>query len=156
MIDFKDCKGSNATDIRSKLRDKITETIRNFSYLKDIEKAYKETTVGLEYKNLLNKTQTGSFDTIIKDLCALLYTHHHTKVWILVDEYDAAANQAYREFDSESAKVVVELFRGIFESSFKGNDYLEKGVLTGVQYIVQSGMLSGLNNLSKYNIKNLK
>ena len=156
LIDFKDCKGSNATDIRSKLRDKITETIRNFSYLKDIEKAYKETTVGLEYKNLLNKTQTGSFDTIIKDLCALLYTHHHTKVWILVDEYDAAANQAYREFDSESAKVVVELFRGIFESSFKGNDYLEKGVLTGVQYIVQSGMLSGLNNLSKYNITNKK
>ena len=48
------------------------------------------------------------------------------------------------------------LFRGTFESALKGNDYLEKGVLTGVQYIVKSGMLSGLNNLSKYNITNFK
>ncbi|AVP88050.1 hypothetical protein phytr_11250 [Candidatus Phycorickettsia trachydisci] len=155
-IDFKDCKGSNANDIRSKLYTNIIETVRNFSYLKDSEKSYKETTVGLEYKKLLNKKQTDNFNTIIKDLCSLLHAYHQKKVWVLIDEYDAAANQAYREFSSESAKVVTELFRGIFEASFKGNDYLEKGLLTGVQYIVQSGMLSGVNNLSKYNITNKK
>lgn len=156
LIDFKDCKGSNADDIRSKVYAKIIETVRNFSYLKDSGKSYKETTVGLEYKNLLNKTKTDSFETIIKDLSTLLHTYHGEKVWILVDEYDASANHAYREFDDKAAKKVADLFRGIFEPSLKGNDSLKKGILTGVQYIVQSGMLSGLNNLSKYNMTNKK
>jgi len=86
----------------------------------------------------------------------LLHTYHGKKVWILIDEYDAAPNKAYLEFNEEEAKQVSELFRGIFESALKGNDYLEKGVLTGVQYIVKSGMLSGLNNLSKYNVTSIK
>jgi hypothetical protein len=37
-------------------------------------------------------------------------------------------------------------------AAFKGNVHLNRGVLTGVQYIVHSGMLSGLNNLTKHNI----
>jgi hypothetical protein len=43
----------------------------------------------------------------------------------------------------------------LFKASFKGNKHLEKGVLTGVQYIVKSGMLSGLNNVKKHNITSL-
>ena len=64
--------------------------------------------------------------------------------------------RTYLEFNEEDANQASDLFRGIFESALKGNEHLEKGVMTGVQYIVKSGMLSGLNNLSKYNVTSTK
>lgn len=156
FIDFKDCKASSFQEVEKKLRDKIVKTIKQFGYLSNDNKSYENTTVSKSYNALLNETSNGDFSTGIKELTKLLHTYHGKKVWILIDEYDAAPNKAYLEFNEEEAKQVSELFRGIFESALKGNDYLEKGVLTGVQYIVKSGMLSGLNNLSKYNIINFK
>ncbi len=157
-MDFKDCKGRNFEDVQMKLKDKIFETVRNFSYLQSSEKPYKETTFGQEYITLLNKAKNNIFPEAIKELSTLLYAYHGNgkKVWILIDEYDAAANQAYLEFSTEEAKQVSELFRSIFEPALKSNDCLEKGILTGVQYIVKSGMLSGLNNISKYNVTSSK
>jgi hypothetical protein len=157
FIDFKDCKGTSVEDVQSKLKDKIFETVRNFSYLQNSEKAYKETTIGQEYITLLNKVKNNIFLKAIKELTELLHIYYGKKVWILVDEYDAAANKAYLEFNIEDAKQVSNLFREIYESALKGNSKnLEKGVITGVQYIVKSGMLSGLNNLSKYNVTSTK
>eukprot|EP00924_Labyrinthula_sp_SR-Ha-C_P006340 snap_masked-scaffold_31-processed-gene-3.10-mRNA-1 protein AED:1.00 eAED:1.00 QI:0/0/0/0/1/1/3/0/238 len=78
------------------------------------------------------------------------------KTWVLIDEYDSAVNKGYLEFNDKNAKQTAELFRSVFEATLKGNKHLDKSVLTGVQYIVKSGMLSGLNNLSKYNIKSVK
>ena len=156
FIDFKDCKASSFQEVEKKLRDKIVKTIKQFGYLSNDNQSYENTTVSKSYNALLNETSNGDFSTGIKELTKLLHTYHGKKVWILIDEYDAAPNKAYLEFNEEEAKQVSEVFRGIFESALKGNDYLEKGVLTGVQYIVKSGMLSGLNNLSKYNIINFK
>lgn len=156
FIDLKDCKASSFQEVQKKLRDKIVKTIKQFGYLSNDNQSYENTTVSKSYNVLLNETSNSDFSIGIKELTKLLHTYHGKKVWILIDEYDAAPNKAYLEFNEEEANQVSELFRGIFESALKGNDYLEKGVLTGVQYIVKSGMLSGLNNLSKYNIINFK
>ena len=157
LIYFKDCKGGNFEKVKFNLNKKITDTIENFGYLALSEKTFSGLiTIGQKYSELLSNTKSGIFKDTIKDLSSLLYSYHDKKVWILIDEYDAAANQAYLEFNDEEAKQVSELFRGIFESALKGNEHLEKGVMTGVQYIVKSGMLSGLNNLSKYNVTSTK
>jgi hypothetical protein len=90
-------------------------------------------------------------------LSEMLYQHYDKKkVWILIDEYDAVANVAYRKFNTDDLDKTIELFAGIYETALKSNPYLEKGVLTGVQYIAQSGMLSGLNNLGKFNFTDAK
>lgn len=44
--------------------------------------------------------------------------------------------------------MVAELFRKVLDPALKDNYFVEKSVLTGVQYILKSGMLSGLNNLT--------
>ena len=66
------------------------------------------------------------------------------------------ANVAYRKFSEQDCKKTIALLQGIYEDALKSNEHLGKGVLTGVQYIAQSGMLSGLNNLGKYDFTNAK
>lgn len=155
-IDFKDCKGSDVNEIKGTLQSELYKTVAKFSYLKNSEKEYEISTIKDAYLKLAEDIKLGNFKHSLKELSALLHAHHGKKVWILIDEYDAAANKAYLEFSTEEAKQVSGLFRGTFESAFKGNEHLEKGVMTGVQYIVKSGMLSGLNNLTRYNVTDTK
>jgi hypothetical protein len=155
-IDFKDCKGHSLEEVKKKLQYILYKTVTKFSYLKHSKKEYELSTIKETYLKLAKDTESNDFTNSLKDLSVLLHSHHDKKVWILIDEYDAAANKAYLEFSTEEAKQVSELFRSIFESTLKGNEHLEKGVMTGVQYIVKSGMLSGLNNISKYNVTSTK
>ena len=60
------------------------------------------------------------------------------------------------KYDKDQAQKACGLFLFILEPSLKDNEFLEKGVLSGFQYILISGMLSGLNNLTTYNVSNHK
>ena len=157
-IDFKDCKAGSFIEIKELVIQRIEELFLKFGYLETSDKIYSgKITVSKQYEELLSNIKSAKdFQNGIKDLSELLYAHHDQKVWILIDEYDAAANDSYRKLDNEEAQKVADLFRTILEPALKGNDNLEKAVITGVQYIVKSGMLSGLNNLAKYSIQNYK
>ena len=132
----------------------MTATILSHSYLIKSDMPYANANVGLGYKNLAETCSSLSFETAIRDLCGLLAAQHHRTVWILVDDYDAAVNQAFIELDSDSAHEIAELFGTIYLFLFKGNPYLDRGLITGLQYHVRSGVLSGLSNLVKFNIRN--
>ena len=154
-IDFKNCKAGNYEDVKKRIRSTLSRSFRQHAYLKNSSKLTQR------QRELVNQYIEESNDTLIEDslltLSDALYHHHQKKVWILVDEYDAVANVAYREFSDHECKKIIELFQGIYEAALKTNeDYLEKGVLTGVQYIAKSGMLSGLNNLGKFDFTSAK
>jgi hypothetical protein len=74
----------------------------------------------------------------------------------LIDEYDAVANEAYLEFDRKDADKVAKLFKLVYGNALKGNPHLRKGVITGIQYLAKSGILSDLNNLKTHNIDSFK
>ncbi len=78
-----------------------------------------------------------------------------------IDEYDTPLNDWYalqlaREtfFDTENTyfKSVLNLFRGILGNALKGNDYLEKGVVTGILRVAKASLFSGLNNFGEDSI----
>lgn len=157
-VDFKDCKGSNFGEVKDKLTSKIYDLYTQYGYLEEFLSKNNKTLKAQQKNQLKSYFEGVSSEEEIQDglrfLSFLLHTYHNKKVWILIDEYDAAANRAYLEFDEKEANQTAELFRSVYEPALKGNEYLEKGVMTGVQYIVKSGMLSGLNHLEKYNITN--
>lgn len=162
-IDFKNCKPSDNTykTFEDLFRAQLENTFSQHSYLQnspklkpeqrremrkylgipDAESSEQYTDVGLK----LADVELG-----LQKLSHLLHTHHDKKVWILVDEYDAVANVAYREFSEDDCDQTIGLLQSVYEKALKSNKYLEKGVLTGVQYIAKSGMLSGLNNLNTF------
>ena len=80
----------------------------------------------------------------ISVLCQVLHMYYGKKVFLLLDEYDTpfmSANSEgyYREVRS--------ILNGILSTSLKGNPFLEKAVLTGIQRIAKENIFSGLNNL---------
>ena len=47
---------------------------------------------------------------------------------------------------------IIELFKALFTSTFKGNDFLEKGAITGVFRLAKENFFSGINNFEEHNI----
>ncbi|HVY53967.1 MAG TPA: AAA family ATPase [Gammaproteobacteria bacterium] len=84
-------------------------------------------------------------------LSKCLYKVYGKKVIILIDEYDAPLTNSYAHKYLEQLS---NFMRNIFSSVFKDNNYLEKGLLTGILRVSKNNILSGLNNLKVYTLLN--
>lgn len=74
-----------------------------------------------------------------------LYRHYGKKVIILLDEYDTPLQEAWVY---GYWKEMVELIRGLFNSTFKTNPYLERAVMTGITRVSKESIFSDLNLLT--------
>ena len=95
------------------------------------------------YSFFLGKSTEVELKSSLKFLTACLHTYHKKRVIVLLDEYDvpitnALMNGYYTE--------MIKFMRGFLGSVFKTNDYLEFGVLTGVQRISKESLFSCFNN----------
>ena len=73
----------------------------------------------------------------IELLMRFLYKKYEKRVILLVDEYDTPFMSAYAGKYSEQVK---DLLTGMFSSALKDNEYLYKGVLTGIQRIAKENL----------------
>eukprot|EP00924_Labyrinthula_sp_SR-Ha-C_P010526 snap_masked-scaffold_70-processed-gene-0.44-mRNA-1 protein AED:1.00 eAED:1.00 QI:0/-1/0/0/-1/1/1/0/710 len=157
--DFKNCKAGDYNSVREKIKYALRQCFQEHNYLKSSKALDSENRMLIQKYTGSISSKSLSDDEImysLQFLSEMLFCHYDKKVWILIDEYDAVANIAYREFDADNLDKTIKLFSGIYETALKSNCYLEKGVLTGVQYIAQSGMLSGLKNLGKIDFTSAK
>jgi len=92
---------------------------------------------------LLRKATEVELQSALKFLTECLYTYHKKRVIVLLDEYDAPITNALMKGYYDD---MVCFMRGFMGSVFKTNDYLEFGVLTGVQRISKESLVSGFNN----------
>ncbi|MBO5523024.1 MAG: AAA family ATPase [Roseburia sp.] len=77
-------------------------------------------------------------------LSKFLYQHYGKKVIILLDEYDTPMQEAYVDgYWNE----LVAFTRSLFNSTFKTNPYLERGIMTGITRVSKESIFSDLNNL---------
>lgn len=80
----------------------------------------------------------------INKLSDFLYRYYGKKVIILLDEYDTPMQEAYvKGFWDE----LVAFTRSLFNSTFKTNPWLERGVMTGITRVSKESIFSDLNNL---------
>jgi len=85
----------------------------------------------------------------LEKLINIIYLLTNETSIVLIDEYDAPLNEAYKNGFYEKANDFLRLFLG---GALKGNSHLYKAVLTGVTQIAHSSALSDLNNLRVYNV----
>ena len=73
-----------------------------------------------------------------------LYSHHKKKVIILLDEYDKPLQEAFMHHYYDEC---ISVIRTLFLKTFKENEYLSRGIITGITRITKESLFSDLNNL---------
>jgi hypothetical protein len=149
-LSLKEINGGSVELILEQLHTKISALFMNYHYLKS------STGVKNEDKERYQRYITGDINQAelegsLKFLSSLLYQHFNRNVYILIDEYDAPINNAYLKlgYGSTEYNKVLDLIRSLFGSALKTNDYLAKGVITGILRIAKANLLSDLNNLTE-------
>lgn len=104
--------------------------------LSDSEKKY--------YVRMASNTTEIDAPMVIYHMSDFLHRYYGNKVIILLDKYDTPMQEAYvASFWNELAA-----FTGsLFNSMFKTNPWLEKGIMTGITRISKESIFSDLNNL---------
>ena len=149
MLSFKDINADSFRGAYNKISKHIAFLFSSFEYLVKSEKL---NTVQLRtFQTIINQSaDQEDVEDSLKLLSQCLYQHHGQKVYILIDEYDTPLNKAYRS--KEYLNAMVQFMRNLFSAALKGNNTLERGVLTGILRISKDSMLSGLNNLKTYTL----
>ena len=80
----------------------------------------------------------------IYQLMNFIYNKTHQKVVILIDEYDTPISYAYNNGYYDKA---IEFMRVFYGKILKGNEYLDRAVVTGVIKIAKESLFSDTNNL---------
>ena len=77
-------------------------------------------------------------------LCMILEKLYKKKAIVLIDEYDTPMQEAWVNgyWDEMTAYI-----RSLFNSTFKTNPYLERGIMTGITRVSKESIFSDLNNL---------
>ncbi len=80
----------------------------------------------------------------LNQLSEYLYRYYDKKVIILLDEYDTPMQEAYMYGYWNQMSIFMS---GLFNSTFKTNPYMERGLMTGITRVSRESIFSDLNHL---------
>lgn len=114
----------------------------NYSFLRTSGKLNDKS---ISYFDAVNSQMDDSAAILaINHMSYYLYLYYGKKVIILLDEYDTPLQEAYINGYWDE---MVSFTRSLFNSSFKTNPYIERGVMTGITRVSKESLFSDLNNL---------
>ncbi len=153
FVSFKDLKARDYQTVTEQLSFLLQEVFATHREL--LQSPHLDELDKLKFRSYLEMEifSPSKIDVSLRFLSELLCKHHRQKVVILVDEYDTPLNAAYVENYIED---LTPLMRNLMSNTFKDNDALHKGVMTGILRVSKDSMLSGLNNLEVYTILDKK
>ncbi len=142
FLSFADVKERDFSQARKMICGNIQELYNKFDFLLESDslnenekKAFRDVSEDME-----NSRAASS----LRALSNYLTRYHKKRTIILLDEYDTPMQEAYVNgyWDDMSAFI-----RSLFNSTFKTNPYLERGLMTGITRISRESIFSDLNNL---------
>ena len=142
-LSFANIKETDYALTRKKICQILTDLYVKHSYLRESE--------------VLTDTDRRFFDRILTEnfddsdasltlhrLSDYLERYYNKKVIILLDEYDTPMQEAYvRGYWEE----LVSFTRSLFNTTFKTNPYMSRGLMTGITRVSKESVFSDLNNL---------
>lgn len=128
-------------------REKICQVIRNlyikYMFIRDSEVM---TDADRDYYDRILSVDVRDSDITFSlyQLSDYLSRYYGKKVIILLDEYDTPMQEAYVHGFWDD---LVSFTRSLFNSAFKTNPYMERGIMTGITRVSKESIFSDLNNL---------
>lgn len=142
FISFASVKGATYQDARMGIIQILLDLYARFDFLRTSPALNKKEKAYLDYVN--EDMPDSVADRALYRMALCMAKHYGKKVLIFLDEYDTPLQEAYvNGYWNE----LTAFLRGIFNSAFKTNPYMERGILTGITRISKESIFSDLNNL---------
>ena len=141
-LSFADIKATTFESARMSIIRKLVRLYSTFEFIRSSE--------------VLNEKDRAYFDSVgermsddaaavaVNYMSDYLSRYYGKKVIILLDEYDTPLQEAYVYGYWEEFTAFI---RSLFNSTFKTNPYMERGLLTGITRVSKESIFSDLNNL---------
>lgn len=143
-ITFKGVKTNNWETNFDLITLNIKSEFQRHLYLLDSDKLDSSHKRDIE-KILMDEARVSDYIKSLELLSKVLYLHHKQKVIILLDEYDTLLNEAYIHGHWQDA---INFMQAFMNEGFKNNQYLYKGILTGIFRVAKESIFSDMNNLN--------
>ena len=142
FLSFANVKAASYEEMIFKITRVITDLYNKNEYLLE--------------RNLLNEKEREYYQGIkigmnaelatdaIHSIAGFMQRYYNQKVIIILDEYDTPMHDAWISGYWEET---VSFFSGLFNSTFKTNEYLERGLITGITRVAKESIFTGMNNL---------
>ena len=141
-LSFADIKGFDFITVRKQICQLIKDLYDKFDFLLS-EGCVKKGELEF-YTKVSSSMENYVAVHSLRMLSLCLSRYYKKNVIILLDEYDTPMQEAYVcGYWEELAGFI----RGLFNSTFKTNPYLERAILTGITRISKESIFSDLNNL---------
>jgi hypothetical protein len=143
FLSFASVKENNFQAARNRIVRQICDLYDEYRYILDEGVLSDEETDYFKRYSLSMSDEEAALG--LHYLSKFLYKYYGKKVIILLDEYDTPMQEAYLNgFWDE----LVSFTRNLFNSTFKTNPFLERGLMTGITRVSRESMFSDLNNLN--------
>ena len=141
FLSFARIKEKNYELTRTKICEVITNLYIKYSFLRNSDVL---TDKDREYFDRVTIDMSDAIaSSALYQLSDYLCRYYGKNVIILLDEYDTPMQEAYiNGFWDE----LVAFTRSLFNSTFKTNPYMERGIMTGITRISKESIFSDLNN----------
>lgn len=137
---FADVKGTSYEAARAGIIRKLVKLYSSHVYVREQLNAIDLASFDLVQMDMEDAVATAA----IQNMTDYLYHYYGKKVLILLDEYDTPLQEAYANGYWED---LTSFIRSLFNSAFKTNPYMERGLMTGITRISKESIFSDLNNL---------
>ena len=142
-LSFARVKEKNYKSTREKIVEVIQKEYDKYSFF--LEGDFLNEREKEQYREVMGTTPRETLMTSsLHHLSDYLYRYFGKKVIILLDEYDTPMQEAYLAGFWEE---LVGFTRSLFNSTFKTNPYLERGLMTGITRVSKESLFSDLNHL---------
>ena len=141
-LSFADIKATTYELARMALIRKLVRLYSTFEFLRSSERLNER---DRDYFDSVKENMSDDVAAVaINYMSDYLCRYYGKKVILLLDEYDTPLQEAYiHGYWNELTSFV----RSLFNSTFKTNPYMERGLLTGITRVSKESIFSDLNNL---------
>ena len=142
FLSFADIKTTTFEDTRASLNQLLEKLYNDYDWMLRYDRfTDRDRDLFMSVGEKMNVTTAARS---LQNLCGWMEKYYGKKVLVILDEYDTPLQEAYiHGYWNE----LVPYIRALFNSTFKTNPSLERGIMTGITRVSKESIFSDLNNL---------
>ncbi len=142
FLSFANVKAATYKEMIFKITKVIADLYEKNNYL--LSESLLSENEYIYYKNIKIGMNAELATDAIHSMAGFMQRYYNKKVIIILDEYDTPMHDAWISgYWEDTAR----FFSGLFNSTFKTNEYLERGLISGITRVAKESIFTGMNNL---------